>query len=202
MPTGPIRRLALGPYNGGVRERWPVWLVGMMGSGKSTLAPSLADFLGRPWLDSDHEIERRSSCSIAELFETRGEAHFRALERSLIVELESGDAVVALGGGAMVQPGMSERLLKSGTVVYLQAQPEVLLQRVGDADSRPLLRDLDSTERLQRIRALMEERSLVYAQAHVTVATDALEPKDLQSVIAELAGRIERASPRNTGSAE
>ena len=96
-PTSPIRRLALGPYNGGVRERWPVWLVGMMGSGKSTLAPPLADFLGRSWLDSDHEIERRSGCSIAELFETRGEAHFRDLERSLTMELESGDAVVALG---------------------------------------------------------------------------------------------------------
>jgi len=174
----------------------------MMGSGKSTLAPPLADFLGRSSVDSDHEIERRSGCSIAELFETRGEAHFRDLERSLTMELESGDAVVALGGGAMVQPGMSERLLQSGTVVYLQAHPEVLLQRVGDAGSRPLLRNLDSAERLQRIRALMEERSPVYAQAHVTVATDALEPENLQSVIEELAGRIERASPRATGEAE
>jgi len=118
------------------------------------------------------------------------------------MELESGDAVVALGGGAMVQPGMSERLLQSGTVVYLEAQPEVLLQRVGDAGSRPLLRNLDSTARLQRIRALMEERSPVYAQAHVTVATDSLDPENLQSVIAELAGRIERASPRNPGLSE
>ena len=174
----------------------------MMGSGKSTLAPPLADFLGRPWLDSDDEIERRSGCSIPELFETRGEAHFRALERSLVMELESGDAVVALGGGAMVHPGLSERLLQSGTVVYLQAQPEVLLQRVGDAGSRPLLRNLDSAERLQRIRALMEERSPVYAQAHVTVATDALEPENLQWAIEDLVVRIERVSPRNAGGGE
>ena len=174
----------------------------MMGSGKSTLAPPLADFLGRSWLDSDHEIEQRSGCSIPELFETRGEAHFRALERSLVMELEAGDAVVALGGGAMVQPGISERLLQSGTVVYLQAQPEVLLQRVGDAGSRPLLQNLDPAERLQRIRALVEERSPVYAQAHVTVATDGLEPENLQSVIEELASQIARVSLQNAGDSE
>ena len=183
---------------GVVRERWPVWLVGMMGSGKSTLAPLLADFLGRPWIDSDDEIARRAGCSIAELFAARGEAHFRALELALIGELESGDAVVALGGGAMAQPGMSKRLLQSGTVVYLQAQPEVLLQRVGDADSRPLLRNLDSEARLERLRVLLEERGPVYAQAHVTYATDPLEPENLPQVIEDLAALVERASQRTT----
>ena len=170
-----------------------------MGSGKSTLAPPLADFMGRSWIDSDDEIERRSGASISALFETRGEDHFRALERELVTELEPGDAVVALGGGAMVQPGMSERLLGSGTVVYLQAAPEVLAQRVGDGGSRPLLRNLDTAARLQRIRSMMEERSPVYAQAHVTFPTDALEPEDLQPVVAELAGLIERAAARGPG---
>ena len=155
----------------------------MMGSGKSTLAPLLATRLGRPWVDSDDEIARRAGCSISELFAARGEAHFRSLERALVSELESGDGVVALGGGAMVQPGMSERLLQSGTVVYLQARPEVLLERVGDEDSRPLLRNLTSEERLERIRALLKERELVYAQAHRKYRTDSLQLENLDPLI-------------------
>jgi len=178
----------------GVRERRPVWLVGMMGSGKSTLAPPLAARLDRPWVDSDDELERRTGRSIATFFASEGEAHFRALEAELIAELESGDAVVALGGGAMVQPGMSVRLLQSGTVVYLRARPEVLLERVGDAESRPLLRSLDPRARLQRLQGLLAERDPVYAQAHITFVTDHMEPENLEDVIRELAELIEAAS--------
>lgn len=144
----------------------------MMGSGKSTLAPSLAGHLGRSFADADQEIERRVGRSIAEIFDLQGEAAFRKLEAHCIESLASGDAVVALGGGAMVQEGMGDRLLASGTVVYLRARPEVLLARIGDADERPLLRDLDATARVQRLGELLRERDPCYRRAHLTLDTD------------------------------
>ena len=161
-----------GAYNGPVSKCEPVWLVGMMGSGKSTLAPLLAERLGRTWVDVDSEVERREGRSVAAIFERRGEGHFRKLESECIADLETGSAVVALGGGAMAQEGICERLLRTGTVVYLQARPEVLLARIADEDTRPLLRDLDRDGRLRRLESLLSEREPAYLKAHLKLDTN------------------------------
>ncbi|MFP6579400.1 MAG: shikimate kinase [Myxococcota bacterium] len=174
-----------------MNERCPIWLVGMMGSGKSTLAPSLARRLGRLALDADAAIEERAGRSVAEIFEAEGETGFRDREASLIGELEQGDAVVALGGGAMSQPGMGDRLLRSGIVVFLRARPEVLLERVGRGSARPLLRGLDSAARLARLSALAKEREADYARAQITLCTEELDPSDMTEVIEGVASRIE-----------
>lgn len=144
----------------------------MMGAGKSTLAPFLAERLDRTWVDVDGEIERRQGRSVAAIFEQRGEGYFRKLESECIADLESGSAVVALGGGAMAQEGVCERLLRTGTVVYLQARPEVLLARIADEDTRPLLRDLDREGRLRKLESLLHEREPFYLQAHLTIDTN------------------------------
>lgn len=153
-----------------------VWLVGMMGAGKSTLGPRLAARLGRAFVDADAVLEHEAGASVAELFATRGETAFRALERDLMERLAGDDAVVALGGGAIAQPGAPERLAASGTVVYLRACPETLLARVGDAESRPLLAGRPPAERLERLRALLAEREAAYASARVVVDVDDLDP--------------------------
>ena len=93
------------------------WLVGMMGAGKSTLGPALALALGRPFVDADAALERAAGATIAELFATKGEPAFRRLERELMEELAGSDAVVALGGGAIAQPGAAAWLCARGTVV-------------------------------------------------------------------------------------
>ena len=163
-----------------------IWLVGMMGAGKSTIGERLARRLGRPFHDVDARIERRAGARIAEIFATRGEPAFRALERAEIGRLPARGAVVALGGGAIAQPGAARRLASRGTIVYLRARPETLVARIGDAAERPLLAGLAPDERVARVAALLAEREPHYATAHVAIDTDALDPD-------AIAARIEAA---------
>jgi shikimate kinase len=156
----------------------------MMGAGKSTLGPRLASALGRPFVDADAALENEAGASIAELFEKEGEAGFRARERALIGKLASDPAcVVALGGGAMAQPGIEELLRRHGTVVYLRARPETLLARIGDAATRPMLAGLEEPQRGARLKALLAQRDPVYRHAQITVDTDDASPDDVVSDI-------------------
>lgn len=158
----------------------------MMGAGKSAVGRRLAARLGLAFVDTDAEIERRAGASVREIFEREGEAGFRGRERAAI-EAVAGPAVVALGGGAIAQPGAAEHLAARGTVVYLRARPETLLARVGDAEARPLLRGLPPEARRERLRGLLAEREAAYATASVIVDTDDLE---VGAVAARIAGAL------------
>jgi shikimate kinase len=161
----------------------------MMGAGKSTLGPALARALGRDFVDADAELERAAGATIAELFAREGEAGFRARERALLEALADGLRVVALGGGAIAQPGAAHWLASRGTVVYLRARPETLLARIGDAATRPLLAGLAPHERGARLAALLAERKSAYESAHIAVDTD---EASADALVAELAQRIRR----------
>lgn len=154
-------------YTGDVSGGKPIYLVGMMGVGKSTVGPLLADVLGRGFVDTDLEIERTAGRSVSEIFDQDGEARFRELERAAIEDAldRKPSAVIALGGGAIVQPGMLDRLKGRGVVVYLRATPEALDDRIGDAASRPLLAGLPSAARVARLAALLEARRPFYERA-------------------------------------
>jgi len=166
----------------------------MMGAGKSTVGPALARRLGRRFVDSDAEIEREAGRSIPELFESEGEAAFRLRERAVIEALLGQGAVVALGGGAVAQPGIRELLARDGTLVYLRARPELLLDRLGDCRKRPLLAGLDREARLARLVALLGERREAYESAEVVVDTG---PGPVDEVVAALAARLgDPADPR------
>jgi shikimate kinase len=163
----------------------------MMGCGKSTVGPLLAKRLSRPFLDSDAEIERRAGKRIAEIFAAYGEAHFRKLEREVIEDSapagKGEGAVVALGGGAIAQPGAAERLRELGTVVYLRAQPKALLARIGNPSSRPLLADLSPAERASKLGALLREREPSYLSATIVVDCDV---GGVSAVVREVAERL------------
>ena len=166
-----------------------VWLVGMMGAGKSTVGRALAARLGRRFVDTDEEIERASGRAIAEIFAREGEAGFRARELAAVEACRGHGAVVALGGGAVTQPAVRERLRGCGTVVYLRARPETLLARVGDASERPLLAGLDAPGRLARLRELLAQREAAYAGAALAVDVDAARVEDVvETIAAELDG--------------
>ncbi|MCM8556371.1 shikimate kinase [Sphingomicrobium sediminis] len=142
-------------------------LVGLMGAGKSTVGRRLARRLGLPFTDSDHAIEDASGYSAAEMFERFGEREFRDGERRLVARLAEGDVqVIATGGGAFVDPGTRHLLNEKCITVWLDAPVAVLAERTGRRDTRPLLRDGDRAETLER---LMNERRDAYAEAHLRV---------------------------------
>ncbi|MEB2343685.1 MAG: 3-dehydroquinate synthase [Deltaproteobacteria bacterium] len=171
-----------------------IWLVGAMGAGKSAVGARLAERLGLAFADADLEVERTAGARIPEIFAREGEAGFRARERRAIEALAGSAVVVALGGGAIAQPGAPERLAASGTVVWLRARPETLAARIGDAAGRPLLAGLDAHGRRARLRALLAERSPCYATATIAVDTDGLAPGAVAARIAALLqGRPEGA---------
>ena len=166
-----------------------IFLVGMMGSGKSSVGPLLAERLGRSFVDADRLVEQIAGRRIAEIFAQDGEAAFRKLERDAIDQAGAGGAVVALGGGAIAQPGAAERLAELGQVVYLRAGIDALLERVGEARDRPLLAGLDAAGRRARLAELLAEREAAYLRATVVVDTDDRSPSEVAARVEEqLAG--------------
>jgi shikimate kinase len=155
-----------------------VSLAGMMGSGKSTVARELARLLGRRFVDTDVEVERRARRPVAAIFAERGEAAFRALEREVVRGL-AGPLVVALGGGAFCDPGNAEHLLHVGRVIFLDVSAGVASRRLGDGRGRPLARDWD---RLLRVRLPL------YRRASLTVP---VEGASADAVVRRLLGLLE-----------
>jgi shikimate kinase len=141
--------------------------VGLMGAGKSAIGRLVAQMMDIPFVDSDHEIERVSRMSIAELFSAYGETEFRALEERVITRLlKTGPRVLSTGGGAFMNEATRARLLKSGLSVWLKADLDVLWMRVSKRDTRPLLRTENPR---QTLSDLLDKRYPVYALADVTV---------------------------------
>jgi shikimate kinase len=137
------------------RKHANVYLIGPMGSGKTAVGKRLAALLGKEFLDSDAEIERRCGVDIRYIFEKEGEARFRERERDVIAALAALDGVVvATGGGAVLDPKNRERLTATGTVVYLEATIDAQLKRTKPSRNRPLLMDGDPRATLERLMSI------------------------------------------------
>lgn len=151
-------------------------LTGFMGTGKTEVGRRLARVLGRTFVDTDRLVETKAGRTVAEVFASGGEAAFRALEREAVAEACGiPDAVVATGGGALVDPENRRRLAAAGPIVCLTASPEAILERVGSGSERPLLADAATdAERLDRIRALLAARATAYGTAAHTIDTTGL----------------------------
>lgn len=166
-----------------------------MGAGKSLVGRMLAQRLGLAFVDTDQEISERAGCSIGEIFDREGEAGFREREAQVIRDLGKTSRVVALGGGAAAQPGMIELLNERGTIIYLRASLETLLSRIGDARTRPMLRDLSKEERAARLESLQREREPSYSRAHITISTDTSRAGD---VVDEIVRALDAYDPQPT----
>ncbi|PZU19648.1 MAG: shikimate kinase [Shinella sp.] len=161
--------------------------VGLMGAGKSAIGRMVAQDLGLSFVDSDHEIERVSRMTITELFAAYGEAEFRALETRVIERLlQAGPRVVSTGGGAFINPNTRQRIKESGVSVWLKADLDVLWNRVSRREGRPLLKTADPKGTL---RALMDDRYPIYAEADLTVISrDVRKEMIVKDVLATIAG--------------
>jgi shikimate kinase/3-dehydroquinate synthase len=156
-------------------------LVGGMGAGKSTVGALVARARGATFADADAEIERRTGAPIAELFARDGEPAFRARERDVARDLVlAPDAgVVALGGGAVLDPATRELLAAHATVVWLDLDPAAAWTRVAaEPGLRPLARDESA------FRALLDGRAAVYAAVADVLVDAASAPVAVAAAVA------------------
>ncbi len=142
-------------------------MVGMMGAGKTAVGRALAQRIGVPFLDSDAEIEAAARRTVPEIFERDGEPFFRSKETQVISRLlDTKRCVLSTGGGAFLAQENRENISESGVSVWLNADLDLLWQRVRHKDTRPLLRTADPHATLAEIYAT---RVPLYAMADVTV---------------------------------
>ncbi|MGB0906188.1 MAG: shikimate kinase [Maricaulaceae bacterium] len=145
----------------------PIALVGLMGVGKTTVGRRLAKMLGRPFYDSDDEIEKASGRTVAGYFRDHGEQAFREGERRVIDRILDGTPLIlATGGGAFIPEGTRKILLERSTTIFLKGEFETLFARVQKKDTRPLLQVENPR---QRYREIMDARYPIYANAHLTI---------------------------------
>jgi shikimate kinase len=175
-------------------------LIGPPGAGKSTVGPLLAALLGAQFAETDALVEDAAGKPVSDIFIADGEAAFRAMERTAVTQaLDHHPGIVALGGGAVMDPQTRERLA-GHRVVYLQTGFAAAVRRVGLDRPRPLL--LGNPR--GRMRELLAERLPVYESvARITVVTDDRDPQEIaDEIAAAVTARIAAAAGEGAGAGD
>jgi shikimate kinase len=173
-----------------------IFLVGMMGSGKSTIGRMLARRLHYRFFDTDVLVEKVTGETIAGIFERSGEEEFRAIETKVLAELSScTKSVIATGGGIVIKP-LNWSYLRHSLIIWLDAPIEVLVKRLRNDFSRPLLRD---TELENRLHLLLQERRSLYEEADLRVIIQANDtPEKTVDRILKLIPSVLQTSANNS----
>jgi shikimate kinase len=172
-------------------------LIGPPGAGKSTVGPLLAALLGAEFVETDQMVEDAAGKPVSDIFVSDGEPAFRDLERAAVARaLDHHSGIVALGGGAVMDPQTRERLDRH-RVVYLQTGFAAAVRRVGLDSPRPML----IVNPRGRMRELLAERLPVYESlARITVATDDRDPQEIaDEIAAAVTARIAAAAGEGAG---
>jgi len=162
-------------------------LIGFMGTGKTAAGKALAERLGKEFIELDALIELKAGKTIPEIFKQDGEIAFRELEIELTKEVsEKKNAVIACGGGVVLNKINIDRLKEECLIVYLTASISVILKRTsGDKNERPLLKVVDRTSEIQR---LLKFRKPFYERAaDITINTSKL---DINSVVEQIINKL------------
>ena len=153
-----------------------IYLIGMMGSGKSTVGELLSKKMGMHFADIDSHIEKNRGQTVAQIFATYGETHFRNLETKALKS--PTDSIVACGGGIVLRNENRTFLRSNGTVILLTASTDELFRRVSNLNSRPLLNKTNDAKGM--LKHLWEERKNQYNNiANFTIITDGLTQKQI-----------------------
>lgn len=156
-----------------------------MGAGKTTIGRRISELKGMQFVDSDHEIEKRTGVDISFIFDMEGEEGFRKRESKMINELsELSNTVMATGGGAILDSETRNLLSARGVVVYLETSLEQQISRTHKTDNRPLLEGSDNIE--DTLAKLMAERDPLYRSiADLVVKTGDQQARRLARQIVE-----------------
>jgi shikimate kinase len=160
-----------------------LWLIGMMGSGKTEVGKTLAERLRLPFIDTDEVVTSLAGCTIGELWKSKGEEEFRRLESDAVKRSSSGDdAVIATGGGVVLDGANVNLMRESGVVVWLAADVQHLASRLGQGMGRPLIAGSATLE--DRLAGILTERADKYqGAAQHRVATDGRSIEEVADVV-------------------
>lgn len=176
-------------------DRRHIVLVGMMGTGKSSAGDGLATLLDRPFVDTDAMVAAHCGMDIADLWAAEGEARVRQLESAVLAEAiaSASPSVIAAGGGAVLDPANRAAIARAGDVVWLRAEVDTLVERLGDGAGRPLL----GSDPAGALRTIEPARRPLYAEvAGVIVDVDKFGPEaTVAAVLGALQRRIEVTLP-------
>ncbi|MBI4682829.1 MAG: 3-dehydroquinate synthase [Nitrospirae bacterium] len=152
-------------------------LTGFMGTGKTSVGKELSGILGYQFVDTDRLVEEKEGKPVSLIFKEKGEDYFRKLEQDTVKEVSMmRNVVIATGGGVIKNRKNVENLGKNGIIVWLKADPEIILKRVmTEGGKRPLL---DVEEPLEEINKLLSERIKLYEQADTSVDTNYITPQE------------------------
>jgi shikimate kinase len=162
-------------------------LIGFMGTGKTVVGKALAEKLGKEFIELDALIERKAGKTIPEIFQQDGEIAFRELEIEAAGEVsQKRNAVIACGGGVVLNKINIDRLKQECMIVYLTASPEVIMKRTSsDRNERPLL---EGTDKASEVRRLLQFRKPFYERAAgITIDTSKL---DVDSVVTRIIEKV------------
>ncbi len=159
----------------------PIVLIGMMGAGKSVIGRMVAQKIGLPFIDADNEIEVAANRSIEEIFKYYGEEHFRDGECRVIERLLTNDCcVLATGGGAYIESKTRDIIQKNAISIWLNADFDILWERVSRRDHRPLLK-ADNPQDI--LRGLIKKRYPIYAKADMEVISENISKEAMRDRI-------------------
>jgi shikimate kinase len=157
-----------------------LYLVGMMGVGKTTIGKLLAEEIGYRFVDTDEVIVKAAGKSINEIFAENGEAEFRQLESDVLAQVCAYTKLVIATGGGIIMQQHNWSYLHHGLIVWLDVPVQIILQRLAEDDTRPLLQDDPES----KLRSLLEQRQPMYSQADLHITINAAETPE------EIATRI------------
>jgi shikimate kinase len=167
-------------------------LIGFMGSGKTTVGRRLASLTGHRFLDSDELVANRAQRGIPEIFATDGEEGFRRLEEATLAELVGvAGVVLSTGGGAVLREANRATMKKTGIVVWLDSDPDILFDRAMRSGRRPLLQTENPRASFD---ALLSARREIYeSAADLRIDTSQMELEDVAKRVLEQAMRFRAA---------
>lgn len=170
-----------------------IFVVGFMASGKTTVGQALAEALHKAFFDLDLEIEARLGKTIAQIFQDEGAAFFREIEREVLIDLSKlSDAIIALGGGTLLEYENLQLVQQSGISICLTTTPEETWKRIEQTDKRQLIAGPDRRGRViesahqiyQRIESLMLIRKPAYEQSDMIIdSTHKTIPQIIQEIL-------------------
>jgi len=150
------------------------FLVGFMGSGKSYVGKKLSEKLKLNFIDLDHHIEQIENRSIADIFNTEGEDHFRKLELKCFTSiLKEKNTIISTGGGTPTHNNIMKLITENGTSFYLKCKTNTILNRlIKPGINRPLINDLSEKDLKIFIEEKLSERNMFYEKADYIVTNN------------------------------